>query len=699
MGNASTREASSPYPTGHSRSASASSRYRSGSTNDARSSNPIIGGNGASGSGSGQAFSSLRGRDREASERARNLEHALFGLGIVGGSSRSGERAVRNREEEREAREARKREKEIEREKERQRSLREESCDGGFLVTQGVYTGPQDFKDKVVRHLMLERKLAPFWKGLPDHEDDWTDAQLIAAVNGIPMPGPEVECEPETPPVVSPGSGVPNASDSALYLSVPTGTRSRSHSYTSDSSCRSNIITGTSTARSRSKTLSTPPQINTVQQVSTTNPLETNLTGRYIDGRPIEVALYKSAMECPICFLYYPPYMNKTRCCDYDICSECFVQIKRADPHLPHDHEPQLGGSQEPLNPDLLMSEPASCPFCKETDFGVVYSPPPFRRGLVYTDSLAPTYIGSQTFSSDSSAPQSPGAPSSPVPGGGPRRKTALASTATEVVTTDQIRPDWAHKLQSARNQAARRAAAATALHNAAFLLNTASNNGSAAGLSGGFTSRRLMRRAGVSQGSESPSPGGSGAGTPRPGGAESLGVTGLGLLGIGSNGGGMRLGPPGTGATGGGPTEQRPGGRRARMVDLEEMMLREAIRLSILEEEARKAKEEEEKAKEKEEESLKAARGENVAGTDGGGEYSGGGSGRGNGNGKGKTVDRSANDAGESSAGAEGSSGSRGEGDGDSVVKRFAELSISYRSAEGGSQGEDVVPEVSAAR
>jgi len=383
--------------------------------------------------------------------------------------------------------------------------------------------------------------------------------------------------------------------------------------------------------------------------------------------------------------------MNRTRCCDYDICSECFVQIKRADPHLPHDHEPQHGGSQEPPNPDLLMSEPASCPFCKETDFGVVYSPPPFRRGLVYTDSLAPTYVGSQTFSSDSSAPHSPGAPSSPVPGVGPRRKTALASTAAEVVTTDQIRPDWAHKLQSARNQAARRAAAATALHNAAFLLNTAAN-GSTAGSSGGFTSRRLMRRGGggVSQGSESPSPGGSGAGTPRPGGAESLGVAGLGLLGIGSNGGSMRLGP---GATGGGATEPRPGGRRTRMVDLEEMMLREAIRLSILEEEARKAKEEQEKAKKKEEESLKAARRENVVGTDGGGE----GSGSGSASGKGKTVDRSANDTGEST-GAEGSSGSRGEGD----VKRFTELSISYRSAEGakgGSQGEDVVTEVSAAR
>lgn len=30
---------------------------------------------------------------------------------------------------------------------------------GGFLVTQGVYSGPQDFKDKVVRHLMVSHHI------------------------------------------------------------------------------------------------------------------------------------------------------------------------------------------------------------------------------------------------------------------------------------------------------------------------------------------------------------------------------------------------------------------------------------------------------------------------------------------------------------------------------------------------------------
>ena len=39
--------------------------------------------------------------------------------------------------------------------KERERSLKEEHVDGGYLVTMGVYTGPEDFNKLVVRQLMV----------------------------------------------------------------------------------------------------------------------------------------------------------------------------------------------------------------------------------------------------------------------------------------------------------------------------------------------------------------------------------------------------------------------------------------------------------------------------------------------------------------------------------------------------------------
>lgn len=38
---------------------------------------------------------------------------------------------------------------------ERERSIKEEHVDGGFLVTMGVYIGPEDFSKTVVRQLMV----------------------------------------------------------------------------------------------------------------------------------------------------------------------------------------------------------------------------------------------------------------------------------------------------------------------------------------------------------------------------------------------------------------------------------------------------------------------------------------------------------------------------------------------------------------
>jgi hypothetical protein len=60
------------------------------------------------------------------------------------------------RRETKQEREARKLAKEREaREKERERSMKEEHIDGGFCVTQGVYTGTEDFNKAVVRQLMV----------------------------------------------------------------------------------------------------------------------------------------------------------------------------------------------------------------------------------------------------------------------------------------------------------------------------------------------------------------------------------------------------------------------------------------------------------------------------------------------------------------------------------------------------------------
>ena len=121
-----------------------------------------------------------------------------------------------------------------------------------------------------------------------------------------------------------------------------------------------------------------------------THPLEIlSSAEQSVDGRPIEVILYRTVMDCPICFLSYPPFLNYTRCCSQPICTECFVQIKRPDPHVPEHHpgsEPQASESDTPDNEEQeLVSEPSACPYCQQSELGVTYEPPPFRRGLVYS--------------------------------------------------------------------------------------------------------------------------------------------------------------------------------------------------------------------------------------------------------------------------------------------------------------------------
>lgn len=127
--------------------------------------------------------------------------------------------------------------------------------------------------------------------------------------------------------------------------------------------------------------------------------------------------------ECPICFLYYPSPLNHTRCCSQPICTECFVQIKRADPN--HTNPPS--------------SQPAECPFCTAENFGIVYTRPPSSPA---------------TQASESAVSSSSGQPAEPTH----RKRKSFSHTDPDVLTTDMVRPDWAEKLASAQAAILRRA-------------------------------------------------------------------------------------------------------------------------------------------------------------------------------------------------------------------------------------------------
>ncbi|RKU43044.1 SNF1-interacting protein, variant 2 [Coniochaeta pulveracea] len=457
----------------------------------------------------------------------------------------------------------------------------------------------------------IERKLAPFWRGLNDFDDNWTEPQIIAVARGLPVPPPDQTPPDELVPRRPSTSESPFPTQNLNHLTVPMGRRTQSSA--SDRSAANASSSPPSHGRASSPFKPRGKALAAVLGGSSRNGSATDLVPReimlphdpFVNGQPLEVFLYKNATECPICFLTYPPYLNHTRCCDQPICSECFVQIKRPDPHYPeghgdHENEANANPSSEEAA-GQLVSEPACCPYCTQTDFGVTYEPPPFRRGLVYGSSPSNVGTMSTAMSSSSSINSSALSPTAgpPATGQGNRRRAqSLSANAPNVILTDKIRPDWFTKLQAARNHQARRAAAATALHTAAFLMGT-----NEAPAHRPFRVSRFGRRNTGGSGTATPSGlsashsvvagTGSGSGTPGHPGPEPgpRSSSGQGMLLPGSNVG---------------------GDGRSHMEHLEDMMLMEAIRLSLAaeEERTRKAEKEERKAaKKREKEEKKKAK------------------------------------------------------------------------------------------
>ncbi len=450
-----------------------------------------------------------------------------------------------------------------------------------------------------------------------DFSDSWTENQLVAAARGKPIPAADEVPDQDESKSVSRTEPATKTQDSIMNsLTVPIS--SRSQSLNSDTSLNSpnfsptqssfpqpSSSSGSALFRGRAKTLAALGSPSKNPQAELT-PREMQLPkDPLVNGQPIEAYLYKDASECPICFLYYPPYLNKTRCCDQAICSECFVQIKRPEPHPPEHADPTAPApppSGEGQDPDELVSEPAACPFCVQPEFGVTFDSPPFRRGLTYVNQFStyPLNKSSSAMSSESSlaSAMSSGGRMSPI-SISRRRTTSLSVTSPSVITTDRVRPDWHQKLAAARAHVTRRSNAATALHNAAYLIGNRGQEGDGRGLSG-FGRRGILRR---TSGADS-----------APGTASSQ----LTMLAMMSE----RYAASGSARDDEGEPSMTPGPRdsyrRNRVDDLEELMMMEAIRMSLASEEVRRTREEKERkknAKKEEKENKKAAKAAKKAG------------------------------------------------------------------------------------
>jgi hypothetical protein len=61
------------------------------------------------------------------------------------------------------------------------RTHHEDTVDFGYLTPQGVYSATKDWKEDVVTQLIIDRKIAPFYRPLEDYDVSWDDDQILAA--------------------------------------------------------------------------------------------------------------------------------------------------------------------------------------------------------------------------------------------------------------------------------------------------------------------------------------------------------------------------------------------------------------------------------------------------------------------------------------------------------------------------------------
>ncbi|OCF71951.1 hypothetical protein I204_07214 [Kwoniella mangroviensis CBS 8886] len=262
-----------------------------------------------------------------------------------------------------------------------------------------------DYSKSTVTRLILDGKLAPFYRGLEDFQEDWSEDQILKNLNE---------------------------------------TREKDYEEGVENSFTKNL-----------KDERDPPNSSTVGSVA--KKIGAGLNKQKIQRKEEEKEerirrekkAYRLAVECPICFLNYPPNINTSRCCQQPVCTECFVQIKRSEATLTH-----------------LESDPACCPFCMETDFGVIYerplSPLDSSSSVALATSPGSEFGGdassfSQALSLGSEAELNVG------PGMNPKmketiRRKSVSSKAQEVVLIDEIRPDWENKLNAVKAAAARKA-------------------------------------------------------------------------------------------------------------------------------------------------------------------------------------------------------------------------------------------------
>lgn len=346
-----------------------------------------------------------------------------------------------------------------------------ENVDGGFLAPYGTYKSNLDYDTEVVRRLIINRQLAPFYTPLQDFDDNWSDEELIILLSQLSLHSIETAYS---------DTEEDDMDDHKIHKSTNFFRRQEQ----------------------KAKLISLINRIKEIQKSEENRFLEEKLKAKNgganvspdIPSKDLLLKLYRNASECPICFLYYPPHLNLSRCCLQPICTECFVQIRRLDPHPPHDDSSNEPGSDS--LPHTLISESANCPYCAMPDFGVTYNIPTdictgINGNKPHSYTLPFESIPEDTAAISTSPGEIKNNDISTVKPTKPRRRSSVAADSPGVITIDMIRPDWEQKLMSARNKLARKSATASAIHASNLLINEGQENDSSRRYSSGDNGRR----------------------------------------------------------------------------------------------------------------------------------------------------------------------------------------------------------------
>ncbi|KAI9102531.1 hypothetical protein DFS34DRAFT_397328 [Phlyctochytrium arcticum] len=292
--------------------------------------------------------------------------------------------------------------------KAREDEVQEPKVDEGQVVPfkNGVYANAvQDWDHTVVKRFIRERRMAPFYKGLPDYDESAVRTSPSTESSSAPKP-----VRTASTSTAASGAASSVSSSTAHHLAWAPSRRTSHDRQPSSASTSTNGFT-----LKGKRSISMPSQLVSQESISRIRPED----------------LYRYSTECPICFLYYPSHINYSRCCDQPICTECFVQIKRPESTL----------------------EPAACPFCVEANFGIMYYPPGSPEYYLKVRQEHP-----DLFDEDVDMVASPGTEggtdetrtsgSLSRPAASSKRRQSVSHKSTLVVTSDDLRPDWLRKQQ-----------------------------------------------------------------------------------------------------------------------------------------------------------------------------------------------------------------------------------------------------------